>query len=136
MAPRAADSGGHGYSRAVLEHFRRPRNAGRLPDGEPGVGTGEASGADGAERIRFQLRADAAGRVREARFKAFGCPATIACGSALTELAAGRSLRALDRLDADALAAHLSLTPSQRPLAELASLALLRARDALRAGAR
>ncbi len=83
-----------GYSDALLSHFRRPRNAGRLA-GPDALGTAEnfASGAT----MEIQL-AVSDGRIREARFQAEGCTATIAAGSAVTELLVGKSPQAAAEL--------------------------------------
>jgi nitrogen fixation NifU-like protein len=76
------------YSAQLLDHFQNPRN------------TGEIAGADAIAEIenpacgdvlRLSLKSDA-GRITEVRFKAKGCVAVIACGSALTELVVGRTL--------------------------------------------
>ncbi len=86
------------YSPELLDHFQNPRNA------------GEISGADAAAEIENPACGDilrltlklAAGRIVAARFKAKGCVAAIACGSALTELLAGKTLdeaRTLQRED-------------------------------------
>jgi len=75
------------YSAQLLDHFQNPRNA------------GEIAGADAAAEIenpacgdvlRLTLKAGA-GRITEVRFKAKGCVAAIACGSALTELVTGKA---------------------------------------------
>lgn len=113
------------YSAAVLDHFRNPRNAGRLPRDTPGVATGEAG--DSTERVRLWLRIDDDGRIRELRFQAFGCPGTIACASYATVRLAGRRL-ASARLDASEIASALDLAPARARLAELPVAALAAAR--------
>jgi len=45
------------YSAEVLAHFRDPRGAGRLPEGESGVHSGEARDDEGGQRVRLHLRA-------------------------------------------------------------------------------
>ncbi len=110
------------YSAAVLEHVRNPRNAGRLPSDDPGVLTGEAG--DGAERVRLQLRVDAAGRICASRFKAFGCPATLAAASYTALRLEGGTLSRATELRADEISDALDLAPAQRALAELPLRAL------------
>jgi nitrogen fixation NifU-like protein len=124
------------WSDAVLEHLRRPRNAGRLPRADPAVGTGEAGDAERGELLRVQLRAGEDGRVREARFQAFGCPATIAAGSVATELALGRTLAEVRAFDAAAIARPLALPADRVRIAELAIRALAGAAEALSARGR
>jgi len=76
------------YSPQVLEHFEHPRNAGTVAD------------ADASARIENPACGDvleltlkvADGRIAEIRFKAKGCVAAMACGSAVTELVSGRTV--------------------------------------------
>jgi NifU-like protein involved in Fe-S cluster formation len=67
-------------------------------------------------------------RIREIRFKAKGCVASIASGSALTELAAGKPLAEACRIQPSDIAAALGgLPPESGHAAELAAEALRRA---------
>jgi len=110
----------------VLDHLASPRNAGSWPRDTPGVQTGE-SGAEASGRlVRIQLRLAADGHIAEARFKAFGCPFTIACASYTTELVAGRTRAAAAALSAAELIAGLELGSDREAAPELA-LAALRA---------
>ena len=71
------------YGGAVLEHFRRPRNYGALPNA-----TVEAEGANPlcGDRIRLAILMDAEReRIAEARFTANACAICIAAASVLTE---------------------------------------------------
>jgi nitrogen fixation NifU-like protein len=76
------------YSPQVLDHFEHPRNAGVVAD------------ADASARIENPACGDvlelsvkvADGRIAEIRFKAKGCVAAMACGSALTELVRGKAV--------------------------------------------
>ncbi|HKO60213.1 MAG TPA: iron-sulfur cluster assembly scaffold protein [Pyrinomonadaceae bacterium] len=86
------------YSLTLKDHIANPRNAGELADGNAiGEGTNPVCG----DRLKLFLRI-ADGRVTATRFLAYGCPPTIACGSALTELINGKSvdeLRTISRKD-------------------------------------
>jgi len=76
------------YSERVLEHFENPRNVGELTD------------ADGDARLEHPVCGDimrimikvADGRIAQIRFKSRGCVASIAAGSCLTEMVAGKPL--------------------------------------------
>jgi nitrogen fixation NifU-like protein len=118
------DAAGKPWSDAVLDHLRRPRNAGRFSRGEPRVGTGEAGSEEAGELLRVQLRAGADGRIAEARFQAFGCPATIAAGSVATELARGRTLAEVRALAPGTIADLLGLPRDRERSALLATRAL------------
>lgn len=78
----------------LIEHFRNPRNVGELP--LPAV-TIEVSNPICGDILRLSALIHG-GRVMESRFKVRGCTASIASGSALTELIAGRDKAALKKL--------------------------------------
>jgi NifU-like protein involved in Fe-S cluster formation len=71
-----------------MDHFNAPRNAGQLADADA-VGRADLNG--NAPRITFFLTVREE-RVAGASFLAFGCGATIACCSMLTEMIKARSL--------------------------------------------
>jgi nitrogen fixation protein NifU and related proteins len=79
----------HGqYSDLLLDHYRRPRNAGDLSHPDVVVTVGNPSHGD---VMRLSLRF-AEGRIAEAGFKVFGCAAAIAAGSVTTEMIRGKRL--------------------------------------------
>ena len=77
-----------GYSDLLLDHYRRPRNAGDLARPDVVVTVGSPHHGD---VMRLSLRI-AAGKIAEAGFKVFGCAAAIAAGSMTTEMIQGRNL--------------------------------------------
>jgi nitrogen fixation protein NifU and related proteins len=90
------------YSAQVLDHFQNPRNAGELFGADA---TAEIENPACGDVLRLTLKANA-GRITQAQFKAKGCVASIASGSALTELVTGKTLdgaRSLRREDVIAL---------------------------------
>ena len=111
------------YSEAVLARFRSAPGAGRLPPDAERVGTGEAA-RDAGERIRIQVRLGPDGAIAESRFKAFGCPVAIACGSYAAERVVGAAPRQAAALSVDEIAAALELDVDQRAIAALAVAAL------------
>ncbi len=87
------------YSERLLDHFRNPRNVGELPG--PAVTVEVTNPACGdILRLSALVRED---RVAEVRYKVRGCTASIAAGSALTELMWGKSLHELRNLNAEAI---------------------------------
>jgi nitrogen fixation NifU-like protein len=75
------------YSPQLLDHFERPRNSGELPDADAQVRIENPACGDILE-LAIKLNA---GRIGEIRFRAKGCVPAMACASAMTELAKGRS---------------------------------------------
>jgi nitrogen fixation NifU-like protein len=74
------------FTDKLLDHFQHPRNAGDLPAPACSV---EVENPACGDILRLSARFEN-GRVAEARYKARGCTASIAAGSALTEWLEGR----------------------------------------------
>jgi len=117
------DEDGGAPSDAVRAHLRDPVGAGSFPPETPGVVSGDAGSIEDGRLVRIQL-AVAAGAIADVRFKAFGCPATIACASLLAERLPGRSLAQAGQIDAAELAASLRLPPSRLGVADTVASAL------------
>jgi nitrogen fixation NifU-like protein len=84
------------YSPQVLDHFEHPRNAGEVADADASIQIENPACGD-VLKLTLKLAGD---RIAEIRFLARGCVASMACGSALTELLQGKTLseaRALKR---------------------------------------
>ena len=73
------------YSDTFREHLANPRNAGELADADA---VSEQSNPVCGDRLRLSLRVRG-GRIESARFLAYGCPPTLACGSALAAMLEG-----------------------------------------------
>jgi nitrogen fixation NifU-like protein len=80
----------------LLDHFRNPRNVGELP---PPAITVEVSNPICGDILRLSTLIEE-NRIANAAFKVRGCTASIASGSALTELLIGRDQLALKLLTA------------------------------------
>ncbi|MES1258780.1 MAG: iron-sulfur cluster assembly scaffold protein [Acidobacteriota bacterium] len=93
----------------LIEHFRNPRNVGELP---PPALTVEVSNPVCGDILRLSARV-AGGRIQEARYKARGCTASIAAGSALTELLTGRDRAGVDALGKDDVEAAVGGLPNE-----------------------
>jgi len=73
----------------LLDHFQHPRNAGEVPGADVVV---EVSNPICGDILKLWLRTEG-GRIAQVGFKCRGCVASIACGSALTELISGKTLK-------------------------------------------
>ena len=124
-APDVAAGNPYGYGAGIWRLFRETPNAGRFPEGAPGVISAEVGTPAARSVLRLAVRFDG-DRVAEARFAAYGCPTTIAVGAHVAGWAAGKSAADLHALDAAALRTALEI-PEDR-----AHCALL-GEDALRA---
>jgi len=78
------------YSETVMEHFRHPRNVGRIED--PDAKAVEGSPACG-DMVAVYLKVDPRElRISDVKFESYGCASNIATGSIITELAKGKTL--------------------------------------------
>ena len=82
------------YSEAFKDHLANPRNVGDLSDADARA---ELTNPVCGDRLRLSLRLRAA-RIEAARFLAYGCPPTLACGSALAEMIVGMTTEEAARL--------------------------------------
>ena len=104
------------YSEVFLDHFKNPRNVGELA---PPAVMVEISNPICGDILRLSaLFQD--GRIAEVRYKVRGCTASIASGSALTELMKGRTHQELAGLNAAEIEAAVGgLIPESKHAAVL-----------------
>jgi nitrogen fixation NifU-like protein len=109
------------YSPELLDHFEHPRNSGELAGASVRVRVENPACGDVLElAVRF-----AADRIEDLRFRAKGCVPAMACGSALTELAKGKSIEQAQAIRAeDIVQAVGGLPPASGHAAQLAVDAL------------
>jgi NifU-like protein involved in Fe-S cluster formation len=79
------------YSAELLDHFQNPRNAGAVENPDSSVQLENPVCGDVLE-LTMRLENTLERRIADIRFRAKGCVPTMACGSALTELAKGKSV--------------------------------------------
>ena len=113
------------YSETFKDHLANPRNAGELEDADASA---ERTNPVCGDRLRLTLRLRA-GRIEAARFLAYGCPPTLACGSVLTEMLEGLSVEEAARLTRQEIARALGGLPARKGHA--AALAVETLREAL-----
>jgi len=78
------------YSEIVMEHFRHPRNVGRIEDAD--AKSIEGSPACG-DMVAVYLKVDPEElRITDIKFESYGCASNIATGSIITEMAQGKTL--------------------------------------------
>jgi nitrogen fixation NifU-like protein len=104
------------YSEAFLDHFKNPRNVGELA---PPAVMVEISNPICGDILRLSALFEN-GRIAEVRYKVRGCTASIASGSALTELMKGRTRQELAALKAAEIEAAVGgLIPESKHAAVL-----------------
>jgi len=95
------------YTERLLDHYRNPRNRGRLD--APDLAAEEYNPLCG-DRVTIEMRTEA-GRVIEARFEGRGCALCLGAASILTELIRGQTLDELRALDQEEFLAQLQSKP-------------------------
>jgi nitrogen fixation protein NifU and related proteins len=111
------------YSERFKEHMANPRNAGQLEDADA---VSEQTNPVCGDRLRLSLRVRG-GRVEAARFLAYGCPPTIACGSALAEMLEGMTTGEAARLSRERIAEAAGGLPARKTHAAALAVETLRA---------
>ena len=98
------------YTQEVSEHFHNPSNVGTIADAD-GVAT--IGSASSGEMIKLTLRI-VDDVVIAAKFRAFGCPTVIACGSVLTELVSDRHISEAETISAEHISKALGGIPEDK----------------------
>lgn len=78
------------YSEKVLEHFRNPRNVGKIEDADGKAVVGSPACGD---MVAVYIKVDSkTRRITDIKFESYGCASNIATGSIITELAKGKTI--------------------------------------------
>jgi nitrogen fixation protein NifU and related proteins len=77
------------YTEKVMEHFQNPRNVGEI---ENASGVGTVGNAKCGDIMRIYLDIDENQRIKDCKFKTFGCGAAVATSSMATELVIGKTV--------------------------------------------
>jgi NifU-like protein involved in Fe-S cluster formation len=78
------------YNEKVLDHFRHPRNVGKIEDADGKAMEGSPACGD---MVSVQIKVnEKTKRIQDIKFESYGCASNIATGSIITELAKGKTL--------------------------------------------
>ena len=100
------------YSSKVMEHFRNPRNAGKM---EGADAVGQVGNPEDGDTVYIYIKVED-NKIAEISFQAFGCAAAIATSSATTELAKGKTLDDAMQITRDSVAEALDGLPPKKML--------------------
>jgi nitrogen fixation NifU-like protein len=96
---------GEMYTERLLDHYRRPRNKGRLEKADASIAAGRVLAAHEynplcGDEVTVQVTIEE-GRVADARFDGRGCALCMGAASILTEAVQGRTLEELTSFGKD-----------------------------------
>ena len=111
------------YTDKVKEHFFNPHNVGEIENPD---GVGEVGSLACGDALRLTFKLDENGKIKDARFKTFGCASAIATSSVLTEMIKGMTLEEAARITNKDIADYLGGLPERRCTARLWAERLLR----------
>ena len=98
------------YSEKVMDHFKNPRNVGKMEDAD---GIGEVGNAKCGDIMKMYLKIED-GIIVDAKFNTFGCGSAIATSSMATELIKGKSIEEALQLTNKAVVEALDGLPTHK----------------------
>lgn len=100
------------YTKKVIEYFKKPHNCGRIknPDGVGKVGNPICGDV---MWLYIKVVKDKKGRkiIKDIKFETFGCVAAIATSSVITDLAKGKTLKEVMKIDREKIVKSLGGLP-------------------------
>lgn len=98
------------YSEKVMDHFRNPRNVGKIDDAD---GIGEVGNARCGDIMKIYIKV-ADGIITDVKFNTFGCGSAIASSSMATELIKGKPIEQALELTNKAVVEALEGLPAHK----------------------
>ena len=98
------------YSEKVLDHYRNPRNVGKIDNADI---IGEAGSLACGDSLKLYIKLDG-NVITDAKFQTFGCGSAVASSSILTEMIIGKTLDEVKKITNKDIADQLGGLPQQK----------------------
>ena len=98
------------YSEKVLEHYRHPRNVGKIDNADL---IGEAGSLACGDSLKLYIKLDG-NIIKDAKFQTFGCGSAVASSSILTEMIIGKTLEEAKKITNKDIAEELGGLPQEK----------------------
>ena len=98
------------YTEEVLDHYRNPRNVGKIDNADA---IGEAGSLACGDALKIDLKIEN-GIVTDAKFQTFGCGSAVASSSMMTEMSIGKPLEEVKKLTNKDIADALGGLPPEK----------------------
>ena len=98
------------YTDLVMDHFSNPRNVGEVDDPD---GAGQIGNPVCGDVMRMTIKVED-DRIKDVKFKTFGCGAAVATSSMVTEMVMGKSLDEAAEISNKTVAEALGGLPAQK----------------------
>ena len=98
------------YSEKVLEHYRHPRNVGKIDNADL---IGEAGSLACGDSLKLYIKLDGS-VIKDAKFQTFGCGSAVASSSILTEMIIGKTVDEVKKITNKDIADELGGLPQEK----------------------